>query len=349
MFAKRFLVSAMCLTGILAASAKLPILKFVNATDSVVATYDDAARRLYAKQWPIDYNPAVDKFLSDEGLARYRSVTDDVKARVAISRAFLNSLIVEDGDSLYIDMLVSDGRDLGLSNRVFMQMKELMALLSRDIYDRATFRTDMPKSDIEMGFRQMKGIIDDEIVWEKIVLDPDMYAELSFTNPMPAAQGKPAMLADTISGVIDYNPWHYALNEYMPVSRELDWWLCDMTAKSRFFGNVIRNQQGELIQTSTAEALRLSPRVWEFFMEVLDGLNEPTRRINSLADTWPTNKSEAKAKAEAFFLDKNRGGSMRIFKKDGTPRNHTERLKNSVRPSAFDYRTDIFRNKLMRP
>lgn len=326
----------------LSAVAKLPKLTFISETDTIEASYDDAPRILYDRYWSVDYNAAVDKFLSDEGLGRYRSVADDVLARIAVSRMFLNSGVV-DRDPWRVDMVADSGTEIMVSPRVFRQLKELMAMINRSVNDRIDFQHSSRDHDKASAIRDLSVVSSRREIWEKEALDPDIYAETSFTYPLASPQGDPQLLPDTITGIIDYNPWRYAFNERMPVERELSWWLNDMTAKSRFFGHVTRNEQGILVQNSTAEALGLSPRVWQFFTEVLDGLNAPTPRVNNPAEAWTSNPAEAKAKAEAFFLDKNRGGSVRVFKRNGEPRKVTENYKRTVRPTPFDYRLDLFR------
>lgn len=322
------------------AFAALPALTFVNGADTLTLTYDDAPRILYDRQWPVDYNTATDKFLSDEGLGRYRSVKDDVLARVAMSRMFMNSGLTS-LEPLQVTMTTIYPSDLNMSPRVYLQMKELLAMLNRTVSDGVADKLAPTAMDEEHAFRDFGILCKDNDIWEKRALNPGTYAELSFTESLPRDKGPQNFLEDTL-GVIDYNPWRYAYNPLMPPARELTWFLSDMTAKYRFFSHVVRSPEGRLVQTATADALRLSPRVWDFFEQVIDGLNEDTPRVNNPAADWASTPDEAERMAREFFMAKNRGESSRLFDKKGRLKRRLEPTKPTSRPSRFEYRLDAF-------
>lgn len=324
----------------LAAKNDLPMLTFVNDGDTVIATYDDAPRILYDRNWPIDYNASVDKFLSDEGLGRYRSVKDDVLARVAISRMFLDSKLTSIEPPV-VTLRSINPAELNMSPEVWQQMRQMQAMLSRTVADAVDDMIAPPAMAEEHAFRSFILLCHDRDIWEKEALNPGVYAKLSFTDPLPKDKGPQNILPDTL-GVIDYNPWYYAYNPLMPPSRELQWYINDMTAKYRFFSHVIRNPEGKLVQTSTARDLKLSPTVWTYLTDVLAGLNEDTPRMNNPAADWATTPEEAERMAREFFMAKNRGASSRIFDKKGNLQKRLEPTKPTSRPTRFEYRLDAF-------
>lgn len=324
----------------LAAKPSLPTLTFVCDGDSIVTTFDDAPRILYDRNWPVDYNAATDKFLSDEGLGRYRSIKDDVLARIAISRMFMNSKLVS-VDPPQVIISVSHPSYLNMSPGVFRQMGEMMAMLNRTVSDAVADQLSPTAMAEEHAFRDFALVCKDNDIWEKEALNPSAYVKLSFSEPLPKDKGPLNLLTDTL-GVISYNPWRYAYNPLMPAGRELDWYVRDMTAKYRFFSHVIRNPEGKLIQTSTANALELAPQVWDFLTEVLAGLNEDTPRMNNPAADWTTTPAEAERMAREFFMAKNRGASSRIFDSKGRLKKRLEPTKPTSRPTRFEYRLDAF-------
>lgn len=323
--------------------ASLPMLTFFNGGDSLVASFDDAPRILYDNGWYVDYNAATDKFLSDEGLGRYRSVKDDVLARVAMSRMFMTSKLTS-LDPLQVTMTTFNPADLNMSPRVYIQMKELLAMLNRTVADGVADMLTATALDEEHAFRDFGILCKDNDIWEKDALNPGTYAELSFTEPLPRDKGPQNILADTL-GLIDYNPWRYSYNPLMPPARELDWIIKDMTAKYRFFAHVVRSPEGKLVQTSTADDLRLSPVVWDFFSSVLDGLNEQSPRVNDPVAAWTSSPEEAERMAREFFMAKNRGLASRVFDKKGKLKRRLEPTKPTSRPSRFEYRLDAFNRK----
>ncbi len=330
------------LAGALSLGAKtnLPMLTFVNDGDTVVATYDNAPRILYDRNWYVDYNAAVDKFLSDEGLGRYRSVKDDVLARVAVSRMFMNSKLVS-VEPPEVIISVSHPSYLDMSPEVYRQMGEMMAMMNRSVSDAVNDQLSPTAMAEEHAFRDFALLCKDNDIWEKEALNPSTYVKLSFTEPLPKDKGPQNILADTL-GVIDYNPWRYAYNPLMPPERELQWYINDMTAKYRFFSHVIRNSEGKLIQTSTAQDLMLAPAVWNYMIEVLDGLNEDTPRLNNPAAEWASTPEDAERMAREFFMAKNRGASSRVFDKKGNLQKRLEPTKPTSRPTRFEYRLDAF-------
>ncbi|MDE6261794.1 MAG: hypothetical protein K2M09_00625, partial [Muribaculaceae bacterium] len=228
----------------------LPMLTFVNEGDTVKATFDDAPRMLYDREWFVDYNSATDKLLADEGLGQYRSIEDDVLARVAISRMFMNSRL-SSLEPLQVTMDTPRPSDLRMSGRVYRQMMEMLAMLNRGVADEVNDRISPTAMAEEHAFRDFGIMCRDNHIWEKEALNPSAYVKLSFTEGLPKDKGPQNILEDTL-GVISYNPWRYAYNPLMPAERELDWYIKDMTAKYRFFSHVVRNNEGQLTQTSTA-------------------------------------------------------------------------------------------------
>lgn len=331
------------LIGIGCVAAKgpaFPVLTFVNEGDTVRATYDDAPRMLYDANWFVDYNSATDKLLADEGLGQYRSIEDDVLARVAISRMFMNSRL-SSLEPLMVTMQTSRPADLQMSPRVYLQMSEMLAMLNRAVADEVDDRISPSAMDEEHAFRDFGIMCRDNDIWEKEALNPSAYVKLSFTEGLPKDKGPQNILEDTL-GVIDYNPWRYAYNPLMPPARELDWFINDMTAKYRFFSHVIRTPEGQLVQTSTADDLRLSPAVWFFLTEALKGLNEQTDRMNDPIAAWTDSPEEAERMSREFFMAKNRGASSRIFDKKGKLQRRLEPTKPTSRPTRFEYRLDAF-------
>ena len=317
-----------------------PMLTFVNEGDTVKATFDDAPRMLYDREWFVDYISATDKLLADEGLGQYRSIEDDVLARVAISRMFMNSRL-SSLEPLQVTMDTPRPADLRMSGRVYRQMMEMLAMLNRGVADEVNDRISPTAMAEEHAFRDFGIMCRDNHIWEKEALNPSAYVKLSFTEGLPKDKGPQNILEDTL-GVISYNPWRYAYNPLMPAERELDWYIKDMTAKYRFFSHVVRNAEGQLQQTSTAEELRLSPEVWSFLTEALAGLNEQTDRMNDPIAAWTDNPAEAERMAREFFMAKNRGAASRIFDKKGKLRKRLEPTKPTSRPTRFEYRLDAF-------
>lgn len=338
---KVFLVAA-CLISLVvrAKGPTFPMLTFVNDEDKVQATYDDAPRILYDREWFVDYNSATDKLLADEGLGQYRSIEDDVLARVAISRMFMNSRLTS-LDPLQVTLDSPRPADLRMSPRVYLQIMEMLAMLNRAVADEVNDRLSPSAMDEEHAFRDFGIMCRDNHIWEKEALNPSAYVKLSFTEGLPKDKGPQNILEDTL-GVISYNPWRYAYNPLMPPERELEWFLQDMTAKYRFFSHVVRTPEGRLEQTSTADELRLSPQVWYFLTEALAGLNEQTSRMNDPIAAWADNPEEAERMAREFFMAKNRGASSRIFDKKGNLKRRLEPTKPTSRPTRFEYRLDAF-------
>lgn len=339
---RKIFVLAACIIslGVWAKGPTFPMLTFINGEDTVKATYDDAPRILYDREWFVDYNAATDKLLSDEGLGQYRSIEDDVLARVAISRMFMNSRLAS-LEPLQVMMDTYRPADLRMSPEVYLQMKEMLAMLNRAVADEVNDRLSPTAMDEEHAFRDFGIMCRDNHIWEKEALNPSAYVKLSFTEGLPKDKGPKNILEDTL-GIIDYNPWRYAYNPLMPTERELEWYLKDMTAKCRFFSHVIRTPEGQLKQTSTPDELRLSPQVWAFLTEALEGLNEPTDRMNDPIAAWTDNPAEAERMAREFFMAKNRGAASQIFDKKGKLKRRLEPTKPTSRPTRFEYRLDAF-------
>lgn len=289
----------------------LPDLQYVdvfNGGDTVMLSFVNAAPFIYEGDKWVDFSPATWKFLHDEMLWRYQRMVDDRTARVAINRMDEFRRQISKNPPL-IGILRTAG-DCYMSERVYQLLSDSLTAFSQSlaaagkIHHTDYFRVTRWESTMHLR--------------ESQYLEPQQVEYLPYINPLKMDK-KPVCMTDTM-GYVDYDPSKFVVYRYMDCKEAEPWIKADMLAKYRFFAHVLKDADGRLVQTSTAGELNLSPQVWAFFTEVLDGLNAPGSRVYYPADSWTDDPNEAERMAREFFLAYNRGHSSKVLKKNGKPK-----------------------------
>lgn len=322
-------IVALSLTMVAVASAsaapkakvkKIPDVVFFDrfAGDTVTMAYEDAAPFIYEKDKFMELNTATLKFLTDEMLLRYQTVTDDCIRRAAFNRMKEFRRPISSNPPLL--GIRRSAQDCYMSQDLYTYLTDSLIAYSRELAEAGKIKsTDL--------FRTTR--------WEST-----MYLrEPRYLEPVPADYqvfllplkiNKTPICIDDTMGFVDYKPEEFRIYRFMDVKAAEPWIEADMVAKYRFFAHVVRNSDGLLVQTSDAEALHLSPEVFGFFTRVLEGLNDPSTRVHSPAADWTDNPDQAEKMAREFFLAKNRGHSSKIYNGKG-------KLKKFYDPSPSPY------------
>lgn len=307
----------------------MPDLQFVdvfNGGDTVSLSFVDAAPFIYEGEKWIDFSPATWKFLHDEMLWRYQRMVDDRTARAAINRMDEHRRPISKNPPLMGIMRTAN--DCYMSERVYQMCLDSLVAFSQSMAEAGKIhKTDyfrVTRWENNMHLR------------EPHYLEPQQKEYLAYINPLKMDK-KPVCMTDTM-GLVDYNPAEFVVYRYMDCKAAEPWIKADMVAKYRFFAHVLKNADGKLVQTSTADELRLSPQVWAFFTEVLDGLNAPGSRVHYPADSWTDDPAEAERMAREFFLAYNRGHSSKVLKKNGSPKSFYNPSPDRYVDGSYYYR-----------
>lgn len=149
----------------------------------------------------------------------------------------------------------------------------------------------------------------------------DTYRQIYLHWYKKPSYGKgPDVIEDTFN-IIDYDPyafdwiWYFYREDHYKEKFDPTWCLNDMVAKYRFFSRVKKDENGNLICDATAEELRLTESVMNFFLAVLDGLNLPGDRRWDIRENWPDDGSYLpQEQVRNYFLAKNWGIARRYFR-----------------------------------
>lgn len=308
----------------------MPDLQFVdtfNGGDTVTLSFVDAAPFIYNGEKYIDFSPATWKFLHDEMLWRYQRMVDDRTARAAINRMDEHRRPISKNPPLM--GIMRTAADCYMSPRVYQMCLDSLVAFSRamaeagKIYKTDYFRTIRWENNMHLR--------------EPHYLEPQQSEYLAYINPLKMDKN-PVCMTDEMD-FVDYNPAEFVVFRYMDCKEAEPWIKADMKAKYRFFAHVLKDEQsGKLVQTSTADELKLSEQVWAFFTEVLDGLNAPGNRLHYPAESWTSDPLEAERMAREFFLAYNRGHSSKVLKKNGKPKGFYNPSPDPYSDGSFYYR-----------
>lgn len=287
---------------------KIPDVVYYDAfeEDSVTVEYQYAASHLYETYRYVDFNPAVSKFIYDEMLQRYQTMTDEAMRRAAFNRMreFLRRVSVSPPRV----GMVRQAQDLYISDRVYRMLNDSLAAYNLElaaaskVNGRDYFR--LIQWENTMTIRQPH-YLDAGSVHYQVYL-----SRLKMNS-------KPVCIEDTM-GVVDYDPAKYVLHYFADMKAIEPWFITDMIAKYRYFSNVIKDEQaGKLVCTASAADMRMTELVKQFFDEVLEGLNDPSARVYYPVDSWTSDPVEAERISREFFLAKNRGHSSKIYSRGG--------------------------------
>lgn len=294
--------------------------------DSVAVEYPYAASYIYENERYVDFNTAVSKFLYDEMLQRFQTVTDDAMRRVAFNR--MREFLRKVNSNPPLVGMVRLAKDMYLSDRVYMMLNDSLVAYNQELAAASAIKTHdyfrLTRWESTMYLR------------EPHYLDAGATEVQTYLSRLKMVK-TPVCIEDTL-GVVDYDPTAFVTYHFVDTKQVEPWMIADMVAKYRFFSHVLKDEQtGKLVCTATQEELRLADRPWTFLAEVLDGLNDPGARVHYPTEAWTSDPEEAERMAREFFLAKNRGHSAKIYNNKGKRKKFYDPVDPGYGTSKYNY------------